>query len=103
MLHGAVLLEEADDLGNLRPLLADGDINTDDAGALLVDDRVQNHGRLAGLAVTDDQLALAPTDRDHRIDRLDARLQRGIDVLAQDDARSDTLNRSRLVGRDRAF
>jgi hypothetical protein len=31
---------------------------------------------LAGLAVADDQLALAAADRDHRVDRLDAGLQR---------------------------
>ncbi len=32
--------------------------------------------RLAGLAVTDDQLTLTTADRDHRINCLDARLER---------------------------
>ena len=44
--------------------------------ALLVDDRVDRHGGLAGLAVADDQLALAAADRHHRVDRLEAGLHR---------------------------
>ena len=36
------------------------------------------HGGLAGLAVADDQLALAATNRDQRVDRLEAGLHRGI-------------------------
>ena len=55
--------------------------------ALLVDDRVDRDGGLAGLAVADDQLALAAADRDHRVDGLDAGLERLVDGLALDDAR----------------
>ena len=44
-------------------------------------------GGLAGLAVADDQLALPAADRDHRVDRLDARLHRLLDRLAREDAR----------------
>ena len=40
---------------------------------------------LAGLTVTDDQLALAAADRGHGVDRLDAGLQRLLDRLALDD------------------
>jgi hypothetical protein len=39
---------------------------------LLVEDRVECHGGLAGLAVADDQLALAAADRDHGVDGLEA-------------------------------
>jgi hypothetical protein len=46
---------------------------------LLVDDRVHRDGGLARLAVADDQLALAAADRDHRVDGLDAGLQRLLD------------------------
>ena len=48
----------------------------------LVDDRVDRDRGLAGLPVTDDQLALATADRRHRVDRLDAGLQRLLHRLA---------------------
>ena len=54
----------------------------------LVDDRVDRDGGLSGFAVTDDQLALSPADRSHRVDGLDACLQRLTDLLAVHDTRS---------------
>ena len=51
-------------------------------------------GGLAGLAVADDQLALAAADRDQRVDGLDAGLDRRVDALALDDARRDALDRA---------
>ena len=65
-----------------RPLLADGDVDADQVLALLVDDGVDGDGRLAGLPVADDQLALTAADRDHRVDGLDAGLDRRVHVLA---------------------
>jgi hypothetical protein len=59
---------------------------------LLVDDRVDRDRGLAGLAVADDQLALAAADRDHRVDRLDAGLQRLVHRLAVRDARRDDVD-----------
>src|SRR5690606_23090994 len=53
---------------------------------LLVDDRVDRDRGLAGLAVADDELALAAADGDHRVDRLDAGLQRLVHRLALHDA-----------------
>ena len=53
---------------------------------LLVDDGVDDDGGLAGLAVADDQLALAAADRDQRVDRLDAGLHRLVHRLARNDA-----------------
>ena len=67
------LFERPHDLRDGRLLLPDRVVDADDAGALLVDDRVDGDGGLAGLAVADDQLALAAADRDHRVDGLDAR------------------------------
>ena len=58
--------------GDGRLLLADGHVEAVHALALLVDDRVDRDGGLAGAAVADDQLALAAADRDHRIDGLQA-------------------------------
>ena len=74
-----------------------------DVAALLVDDRVDRDGRLAGAAVADDQLALAAADRDHRVDRLEAGLQRLRDGLPLDDAGSLELERAPLGGLDRAL
>ena len=56
---------------------------------------------LAGAAVADDQLALAAADRDHRVDRLEARLQRLRDGLALDHAGGLELERAPLRRLDR--
>src|SRR3546814_4002918 len=64
--HRAVFFQLAHHVGDRAVLLADRDVDALNAGALLVDDRVDRHRGLAGLAVADDQLALAAADRDHR-------------------------------------
>src|SRR6185437_6999517 len=53
---------------------------------LLVQDCVERDRGLAGFAVTDDQLALATTDRNQRIDRLEAGGHRLVHRLARNDA-----------------
>jgi len=68
--------------------------------ATLVDDRVDRDGSLAGLAIADDQLALAAADRDHAVDRLDAGLERLGDRLAFGDAGSLELERPAVGGLD---
>ena len=87
VLQGPVLLQGADELAHGGGLLADGHVDALDllVGApvlALVDDRVQADGALAGLLVADDQLALAPADVGHGVDRLDAGLQRLLHRLA---------------------
>ena len=77
----AALLERLGELRHGRALLPDGDVDAVELlllvvrveGRLLVQDRVEDDRRLAGLAVADDQLALAAADRDQRVDRLQAR------------------------------
>ena len=103
VLHRAVLLEDGHGIGHGRELLTDGDVDADETLALLVDDRVEADRGLAGLAVADDQLALATPDRDQRIDRLDAGLDRRVDRLADDDARRDPLDWPAGLRRDRAL
>ena len=66
-----------------------------DALALLVDDRVERDGGLAGLAVADDQLALAAADRDHGVDAL----MPGLERLACTGWRSTTPGAMRSIGR----
>src|SRR6185369_8183105 len=84
-----------DDLRHGRALLADGDIDAIKLGlligagvdGLLVDDGVDGDGGLAGLAVADDQFALAAADRDQSVDGFQAGLHRFMHRLARDDAR----------------
>src|SRR5207244_3905634 len=63
IVHRPLAAEDLDDAGRGRFLLRHGDVDADDPLALLVEDRVDRDRRLAGLAVTDDQLALAAADR----------------------------------------
>src|SRR5438067_1577983 len=86
VLHRAELLQLVDDLRDGRLLLADGHVDAEDVLALLVDDRVDGDGRLSRLPVADDQLALTAADGNHRVDRLDAGLQRLAHALALHDA-----------------
>ena len=90
VLHCAGVFERTLDGGDRRALLADGDVDAANLLVLvarlpvgpLVDDRVDRDGRLAGLAVADDELALTAADRDHGVDRLDAGLHRLVNALA---------------------
>ena len=103
VLEGAVALEGGHRLGHRRLLLADGHVDALHPQALLVEDGVDGHGGLARLAVADDQLALAPADRGHGVDGLDAGLQRLAHRLALDDARGLDLEPAGRVGGDRAL
>ena len=69
----------------------------------LADDGVDRNGGFAGRAIADDQLALAATDRNHRVDRHDAGLHRLIDAAALDDARRNFFQRIKCFGFDRSF
>src|ERR1700734_3332600 len=55
-----------------RGLLPDRAVDANHVAALLIQNRVQNDGGLACLAVADDQLTLSAADRNHRVDGLDA-------------------------------
>ena len=109
--HRAILFERADDLRDGRALLADRDVDAVELLALvvagvdvlLVDEGVDRDGGLAGLAVADDQLALAAADGDERVERLEAGLHRLVHRLARDDARRLDFDAAALVGLDRAL
>src|SRR5690606_18918124 len=110
VLESTRLLEGSAHRGDRRALLTDGDVDATDllAGVarlpvgLLVDDRVDRDRRLAGLTVTDDPLTLTTADGDHRVDRLDAGLQRLVHGLAPHDARRLELEGAAALGLDRA-
>ena len=103
VVHRPGVVEDAGDLDHGRHPLADRDVDADQVLVAVVDDRVDRDRRLAGLAVADDQLALAAADRDHPVDRLEPGLHGGGDRLALDHARSLELRRPRLGGVDLAL
>jgi len=101
VIHRARVGQDFHHLRDGRPLLPDRAIDANHVAALLVQDRVQNDGGLARLAVADNQFALPAANRDHRIDGLDAGLQRFAHRLPVHDAWGNALDRDALVGRDR--
>jgi hypothetical protein len=83
-----------------RPLLPDGDIEAVDPGTLLVDDRIDGNGGLAGAAVTDDQFALPPPDGNHGVDGFQTRLQRFLHRHPSDDSRGFLFDIAEVLGLD---
>src|SRR5262249_34987256 len=79
-LQRALLSERVPEVGSSAALLDDRDIDAVELDLLvargvqrlLVQHRVERDRGLAGLAITDDQLALAAADRDQRVDGLEA-------------------------------
>jgi len=84
VLEGIVGLKGADKLSDSGTLLTDSNVDTVQllglirAGVpvLLVKNGVESDGSLTGLTITDNQLTLTTTNRDHRVDRLDTSLHR---------------------------
>ena len=108
----AVVLEDLDELRHGRALLPDGDVDAVELVALgrvggvrrlLVEEGVEDDGGLAGLAIADDQLALAAADRDQRVDGLEAGRHRLVHRLARQDARRLDVDAAALGGLDRAL
>src|SRR5208337_1507729 len=101
MFHSAVKLKGLHHTRNARPFLAYGNIDANDIAALLVDDRIKGNRRLSCLAVTDDELPLSPTNRDHRINCLYSCLERLPDRLPVNNTRCNDINYSACLGIDR--
>src|ERR1700691_5723832 len=98
--HRTMAVELVDHLGDGRAFLPDRDVEALHVLAALVDDCVERDRGLAGLAVADDQLALAAPDLQHRVDRLDSGLERFLDRLTANDPRSFNLDPPLLGGLD---
>src|SRR5262249_30678736 len=89
-----LLFEHLHELGDSGALLPDRNVHAVELDLfvrlrvqrLLIENRVERDCRLAGLAVADDQLALAAADRDQRVDRLQAGGHRLVHRLARGDA-----------------
>src|SRR5690606_23058037 len=78
--QGAGFFELLDELGNGRTLLTNSHVDAVElvgvrragiVSGLLVEEGVQNDGRLAGLAVANDEFALATANRDQGVDSLE--------------------------------
>src|SRR6202040_4114667 len=75
----------------------------DEVVAFTVDDGVERDGGLAGLAVADDQFALAATNRNHAVNGLQPGGHGLAHRLTIDDAGSNAFQRNELVACDRAL
>ena len=98
-----MLFERLDDLRDGRTFLADGAVDADQVVLRRVDDGVERDGGLAGLAVADEEFALAAADGNHGVDGLDACGHRLADGLTVDDAGGKALDGQKLVGVDGAL
>ena len=93
IVHGTFFTQGIYDAGNGGTFLSDGNIDTVDriSGFVigtLVDDGIDGNSRLSSLAVTDDQLTLSASDRNHGIDRLQTGLKRFCYRLTENNSRS---------------
>jgi hypothetical protein len=103
LLHGTVLDQRLGQLNHCGHALSDGDVYADQIGVPVVDDGVDRDRGLAGLAVADDQLALATADRDHRVDGLQPGLHRLLHRLALNHPGSLEFGHARVGGVDIAL
>src|SRR5271166_5092129 len=103
VIHGAVVAQVGDNLGDGGCSLADGAIDTQHILVALIQYRVDRDGGLAGLAVAEDQLALAASDRNQRIDDNDAGLQRHGNEGAVHDGRGRSFDGYTPARGDRSF
>ena len=101
--HGAGFGQRLHHLRDRRALLPDGAVDADQVVLGVVDDGVEQDGGFAGLAVADDQLALAAANGNHGVDGLEAGGHGLAHGLAVDDAGSQTLDGQRLRGGDGAL
>ncbi len=97
-----VVTQRLSNLRNLTDLLADTDVDADNAGVFLVDDGVDTYRCLAGVAVSNDQLTLSTTDRYQAVDALNSKLKRSVHRLPHHDVRRQSLDRHRGGRIDRA-
>ena len=89
------------DCRNRRCLLADSYVNTNHIGLCLIDNGVNCDGGFSRFAVTNDQLSLSASDRNHCINREKTRLNRLIYRLTLHNARSLKLNGTTMCCMDR--
>lgn len=108
VLHGVVLLKGLDELGNSGTLLSDSDVDTVEllglvlsvVPSLLVEHGIEGDGGLSGLTITNDQLTLATSDRNHGIDGLETSLDWLVDGVTWENTWGLELGTTLLGGLD---
>src|SRR5690606_30319256 len=100
--EGVVPAQVGEELRDRGTALTYGAVHAQDILASLVQDRIQGNGGLARLTVAQNQLALAVSDRQQRIDHLQAGLQRLGHRRPARERRRGPLDRASLVEPDRA-
>src|SRR5947208_16031256 len=90
-------------LGDGRTVLPNRAVDTNQVVALVVDDGVQNDSGLAGLAIANDEFALAAANGNHGINGLDAGGHGFAHRLAVNHAWRQPFNVDVLAGGDGAF
>jgi hypothetical protein len=111
VLHGVVLLQGLDELGDGGTLLADGDVDAVELESLiaalvppvLVEDGIESDSSLASLTIADDKLTLATANGHHGVDGLKTGLHGLVDRAARENTRSLHLSTTLLGGLDRAL
>jgi hypothetical protein len=111
VLHGVVLFQGLDQLGDGGSLLSDGDVDTVQllglvgsvVESLLVQDGVESDGGLTGLSVSDDQFSLTSTDGNHGVNGLQTSQHGLVDGSSGQNSGSLGLGSSTLGGVDRAL
>ena len=106
VLHGVVLLKGLDELGDGGTLLSDSDVHTVELLALvvsvvptlLVKHGIEGNSGLSGLAITNDQLALTTSDRNHGINGLESGLDGLVDGVTWENTWSLKLGTTLLLG-----
>ena len=98
VIHGPLFLQGLHQTGDSRSFLTNCHIDTEHwftcfICSTLIDYRINRNRCLSCLTVTDNQLSLSASDRNHRIDRLETSLQRLCHRLTEDHARSLSLKR----------
>ena len=98
IVHGTLFLQGLHQAGDGRSFLTDSHIDTEHrftcfVSSTLIDYRVDRNRCLSSLSVTDDQLTLSASYRNHGIDRLEPGLQRLCHRLTEDHARCLSLKR----------
>src|SRR5690606_31195043 len=89
--------------GNFTLTLADGDIDTIHILTFLVDNCINRNRGLACLAVTNNQLTLTTTNRDHRINGYDTCLDRTVNAFTLHNARCNPFDIIKSIWFDWTF
>jgi len=111
VLESLALAEQANDVGDGGPLLADGDVDAVErlgvvaslVRSLLVENSVDGNRSLSSLSVANDEFTLATTDWDQGVDGLETSLHGFVDGLSGDDTRGLQLDSLSLVRQDGTF